>query len=306
MGNTGEKKYVQPVSTTLLRGIMGSAFSAADMTYKKERKFQCTFHGQIISGSTDHAIVPTNYHAIVPTNDNAAILVWEDKNIDYDFGNPADARKAIGQVAYSILNEVQTIRNAYLITNEYFCGILTNGTIWYLVACYLHEGELKWRHTNPVCTVDSDGAINAESVRIVAAMLRHALNAADLVLDLTRSRKPPLLSRLNGDTVTDDDIDGDDDDIDGDGGEGGTDATAAALSNIVTKALHISDRTRFNGKVNGSKGSEKSSGATGGKSNCKLTQDNLMQLNKENFHKNIMSMRRGPNSGVGSTSVMSW
>ena len=291
---------------------MGSAFPAAEMTYKKERAFECTFQGQIIKGSTDHAIIPTD--------DNAAVLIWEDKNIDYDFRNRADEHRAIGQVALEIHNEVQTIQDAYIITNEYFCGILTNGTIWYLVANYLFEGELKWRHTNRICTVNSDGTINTKSITKVATMLRHALTSAKLVLERIRSRKPCLLSHPNDDTVDDDDIDGDDDyidgdddnidgdddDIDGDGGEGGTDATVAALSNIVSKALHISDRTRSNGKVNGSKGSEKSSGATGGKSKCKLTQDNLFQLNKENFHRNIMSMRGGPNSGVRSTSDMSW
>lgn len=293
--NVAEVTFVQPNSSKLLQEIMGVAFSCADMRYDRERNFICHYKGTEYKGDIDHVLLPTV--------GDAAVLVWEDKKITYNFKSTGDEKKALCQVAVGIYAEANKLSYKYNINTEYFCGILTNGTSWYLVAYYLNHGFRQWRHSNPICTVDDNGVINKDSVKEVAIMLRHALASAKVILKGILGRKISATPHLRDDVDDEHDDENDDDDgKNGDSGKGAGTDQLGALSTAIATTLHVSSGTRSNGKGNQNKVTVNSSGSTGGKRSCKhallLTIDRLAEHNKENYYGNTMPWRLDYNFGT--------
>lgn len=284
-GNVDQKSFVQPVSCALLKGIMDFTFRKAHISYCSERYFVCNYQGMVYKGRTDHALIPTA--------GDAAALVWEDKNITYDFSIRSKRQSALCQVAAEIYAEVDKLKHKYNIVVGYFCAILTSGSCWYLVAYYVNNGVRQWRHSSQICTIHENGEIDRKGMKNVTKMLKHALASAKRILEEVRNRKISASPYLNDNMVDEDDTD--------DGKDGGSDSgkevdpePTNALSKLVAGTLRISPRSKTagNGKGNGSKESRNNSGSTRlYKHELLLTEDNLAEHDKENCYWNPMPYR---------------
>jgi hypothetical protein len=230
-------------------------------------------------------------------------VVWEDKDMKLDFSKNGERYSGLCQVAVEIYAEVDKFNYKYNCKPKSFCGILTNGTSWFLVAYHLNLGIVQWRHCNEIVTVDDMGNFRKDGVRDVAIMLRLALGSAR-----SHHTEVQLCGITTSPHIYDDTVDDDDNEKDGDT------ETIDALANSLTGTMRIFPGTKSAG--GGSKSAGNSRGSTGNHKSHNhallLTKDHLALVrshDKENRHGNTMPWRlkQSVNSGttfteMGSTS----
>lgn len=295
LGNFEETKYVQPLSRELIKRLLDISFTKEEVNYERERPVSCVYLNKPYTGKTDHAIVPASREA--------AILVWEDKNMNLDFSKNGERYSDLCQVAVEIYAEVDKFNYKYGYKPKSFCGILTNGTKWFLVAYHLNLGIVQWRHCNEIVTVDGKGKFRKDGVRDVAIMLRLALGSAR-----SHHKEVERCGITTSPHIYDDTVDDDDNEKDGDT------ETIDALGNSLTGTMRIFPGTKSAG--GGSKSAGNSRGSTGNQKSHNhallLTKDHLALVrshDKENRYGNTMPWRlkQSVNSGttfteMGSTS----
>ena len=295
LGNVLETIYMQPLSCKLIKHLLDISFTKDEVSYECERPFSCRYLNKPYTGKTDHAIVPASQEA--------AILVWEDKNMNLDLSKKGEKHSDLCQVAVEIYAEVDKFNYKYNYKPKSFCGVLTNGTSWFLVAYLFNHGIVQWRHCNEIVTVDGKGKVRKDGVRDVAIMLRLALGSAR-----SHHKEVQLCGITTSPHIYDDTVDDDDNVKDGDT------KTIDALANSLPGTMRPFSGTKSAG--GGSKSAGNGRGSTGNQKSLNhtllLTKDNLALVrshDKENRYGNTMSWRlkQSVNSGttfseMGSTS----